>query len=322
MNIKKILCVLSLVIFIAGCNQVAVKPSVKDGHFLTTNFKKGESFRYKFISKREIEVDYEGGENKKDTKKSAQKYNESLEMVVSYTPIEVDPYGMAKIKGVCESVRASRKGSTAAIDFFEGKEFTFEVDPTGKITGDEDMRELIKQAGKKAFRKSGSRRVKQPDMIDDFIVSQRMLWDSVSSLENSVSGVEKGHSWDSEILLTGPMVMRNAAKITYTLESVNKNEEGEFAKIKSELSPAEKVSKKWPVPYTGSFQMKGTFGFLRGYKLESLQGRGVEIFDMDKGLVKNRTQDYTAELSASFMFPLGGTTPIVVINQHYEMELL
>jgi hypothetical protein len=117
------------------------------------------------------------------------------------------------------------------------------------------------------------------------------------------------------------MVIRKAAKVKYTLDSV-RGEEEQTAVINSVFEPSENISKDWMVPYKGSFRMKGTFGFLRRYKLESLEGEGRDVFDIDKGLVRERTYDYTAQFSASLMFPIGGASPSVTIDQHYEMDLL
>jgi len=310
---------------LAGCNQSALRPAGGDKYFLTTNFEEGKTFRYKFVSTRDIVVRYEDNKSKSKADKMSQQYREFLEMIVSYTPVKVDPYGDATIKAVCESVKASRSGErnreTEAIEFFEGKEFTFKVDPVGRITDDDQMRKLVKQAGKKPFI-GGEKRIKTPDMIDDFIVTQWTLWNSINSVKNPLAGLRKGQSWDSQILLAGPMVMRKARKVTYTFDSVSSSNKGRVATIKSEFEPAESVSKHWTVPYKGSFQMKGTFGFLRAYKLESLTGEGTEIFNIDKGLVQTRTHNYTARFGASLLFPLGGSSPSVTIDQHYTMELL
>lgn len=318
--------VLSAVLLPAGCNQTAMQSAGGDKYFLTTDFEEGQTFRYKFVSTRDIVVDYKGGESKGNSDKAVQEYGESLEMVFSYTPVEVDPYGDTKIEAVCESVKSStqagRNSSGEAIKFFEGKQFTFSVDPAGKITKDSEMRELVKEASKEVFTESSQGRIKTPDMIYDFIVSQWTLWDSISSIDKPLDGVSEGQSWDSQILICAPMVIRKAAKIKYTLDSVAAGEQGETAVINSLFTSAETVSEDWVVPYKGSFRMKGTFGFLRNYKLESLEGEGKDVFDIDKGLVRKRVYDYTARFGASLMFPIGGSSPSVTVEQHYEMELL
>jgi hypothetical protein len=75
------------------------------------------------------------------------------------------------------------------------------------------------------------------------------------------------------------------------------------------------------VPYTEIFQMSGTFGFLRGYKVFDLQGQGQELFNIDAGRTEKYTQRYTMHVQASL--PMGlGLNPQITIDQMLTMELL
>jgi len=47
------------------------------------------------------------------SKTKINKSSESLEMVVSYTPVEVDPYGVSTIRADCESAKAKRTSESA-----------------------------------------------------------------------------------------------------------------------------------------------------------------------------------------------------------------
>ncbi len=74
------------------------------------------------------------------------------------------------------------------------------------------------------------------------------------------------------------------------------------------------------MPYSGSFQMAGTFGFLRGYKVIDLQGQGEELFNIDLGRIERRSQQYQVQLEASL--PMGiNANPRVTIKQNLTMEL-
>jgi hypothetical protein len=251
-----------------------------------------------------------------------------MDMVVAYTPIKIDANGLTTIKATCKSVnvkrtssRIGRQGTSRdAVESLPGASFTFTVEPTGKIKDHSQLEKLIKETGEKAFRPEDNRgRIKEPDMIGDFIATQWFLWDSVSSIEKAAEGISVGQSWKSKLSVPTPMVTRKAREVTYTLDEIRQTEKGQLAVIRSSYSPAESVSDNWPpMPYSGSFQMSGKFGFLRGYKLLDLQGQGEELFNIDAGRTERYNQQYQVKMTSSFIV---GTNQIT-INQNLTMELL
>ena len=311
---------------LAGCNGTAGKKE-----FLTVDFQKDQALRYRFVSSRDVYVNWGAVKSgSKADKSKVDKSSESMDMVVAYTPVKIEPYGLTTIKATCESVkitRSSRKGRQAArkdaAEGFSGQTFTFTVGPTGKIDDYSQLDELIREIGKKAFRPSSKRaRVKEPDMIGDFIATQWFLWDSVSSIEKAAEGVSVGQSWKSKLSVPTPMVMREARDVTYRLAEIRPSEKGKLALIKSSYSLAESVPDSWPVPYFGRFQISGTFGMLRGYKVLDLQGHGEELFNIDAGRIEQYNQQWKMQVAASLLLPLGGVNPRITIRQKLSMQLL
>lgn len=310
--------------------SVKIEPLKEGKELLTVDFKEGQSLRYRFVSSRDITLDWDPAKSKaKPGRSSIDKSSESMDMVVTYTPIKVDPYGINTIKATIESVRATRsKGSGGraarrdAVESLPGKTFTLTVNATGKIEDYSQLDELIRQTGEKAFRASSrAGRIKEPDMIWDFISSQWFLWDSASSVEKPIEGVSVGQSWSSKLSLPTPMVMRKARDVTYTLDEIRQSGKGRLAVILSSYSLADSVPRGWPIPYTGSFQMSGTFGFFRGYKILSLKGQGKELFNIDAGRIEQYDQQYQMQLSAAMMGPIGAS-PQITIKQKLTMQLL
>jgi len=248
-----------------------------------------------------------------------------MEVIMRYRPIEVDPYGLTTLEATCESVRVSRsKGPRRdAVQSLAGKTFTLTVGPTGRIEDYSQLDRLLKEIGEKAFRTSADRgRIKEPEMIADFVAVQWFLWDSISSIEKPSEGVKAGQSWKSKLSVPTPMVMRKARDVTYTLDEIRPGEQGRLAIIASSFEAADSVPRGWPIPYSGSFQMVGPFGFYRNYKVLSLLGRGEELFNIDRGRTERYSQQYELQLSASLLLPLPGANPKITINQNLTMELL
>jgi hypothetical protein len=293
---------------------------------LTVDFQENQVLRYKFTSSRDINVDWDPEKKQtKQGKSSTDAYSESIEMIVVYTPLEVNPYGLTTIKADCESVKTKRsKGQQKdAADSLSGKSFTFTVGPTGVIEDRSQLTALIKQAGEKAFPQDFTKeRIKEPDMIGDFSATQWFLWDAVAAIEKPAEGVSAGQSWKSKLPVPGPMVMRQARDVTYTLDRVQQSEIGPIAVIKSSYQKAESVPENWPpFPYSGSFQMRGTFGFLRGYKILDLQGNGEEHFNIDLGRIEKYNQQYEVKLQASIPFGIN-VTPQITMKQNFKMQLI
>ncbi|MBN2128120.1 MAG: hypothetical protein JW741_01435 [Sedimentisphaerales bacterium] len=312
----------------AGGIEAGKGTSDGDRVFLTVDFEQGQTLRYKFVSSREIALDWDP--NAAASQNRVQKQSERLEMIVAYTALEVDPYGVSTIQATCESVEAARAGgpaqravATDAVQSARGKTFAFKVDSRGRIVDAAELEAFIKEMGAKAFRADSSRgRVKEPDMIGDFTASQWFLWDSVSSVERPVEGVAVGQSWASKLLVPTPMVIRKARDVTYTLKEIRAGAGAPVAVIESAYTAADAVPAAWPVPYAGRFQMSGTFGFLGAYQVLGLQGSGQEIFDLAAGRVLKRSQKYRMEMRASLP-PMGiRANPYLTIDQTLTMELL
>ncbi|UCD51182.1 MAG: hypothetical protein JSW27_00850 [Phycisphaerales bacterium] len=319
----------------AGCNRLNLGRKKTGGPgaegprvLLTVDHEPGRTLRYAFTSNREIALDWDpqanGGAGK------VQKQSEWIKLVVAYTPQTVDPYGISTIRAVCESVEIKRTGrpsgrgaNSDAVQAAQGKTFTLKVDSRGKIVDYSELRELIGDLGAAAFRSSArAGRVKEPDMIGDFILSQWFLWDAVSTVEDPSTGVAVGRSWHSQLWLPVPMVMRKARDVTYRLEEVREDDAGRLAVIGSAYSLADAAPSDWPIPYSGRFQMSGTFGFLGGYQVLWLEGAGLELFNVDAGRIESAEQRYTMRLKGSLP-PMGiRANPHITIEQILTTELL
>jgi len=325
--------ILTIVILVicAGCEQVSrTKLLGRDKQLLTVDFQQGTTLQYKFISSRQIEIDWDPAKTRTTSNRNAVgKFSESMEMVVAYTPIEVDQYGLATIKATYKSVKVTRdKGSDGraagrdAAESFRGKTLTFTVSPAGRIEDYSQLDELIREIGKKAFRSDTSRgRIKEPDMIGDFVATQWFPWDSISSIKNPSQGVSVGQSWQSKLSVPTPIVMRKARDVTYKLNQIRESDKGRLAVITSSYSLAESAPKDWPIPYSGKFMMSGTFGFLTGYRVLDLHGDGEELFNIELGRIEQYNQQYEMKISSSL--PIGiSANPQITIKQKLTMQLL
>jgi hypothetical protein len=326
--IKKlaILTILSLSIF-TGC-QPKTSPkeiSRKEKVFLTVDFQEGQTLRYKFTSSRNIIIDWDPEQKDSEQRNSAtNKSSESVEMVVAYTPIEVDPYGLTTIKADYESVKAERSDSSQkdAVEYFTGKTAVFTVGPAGKIEDFSQLNSLIKEIGEKVFLPETDRgKIKQQDMICDFVATQWFLWDPVSSIEKPTEGLRVGQSWTSKLSVPTPMVSRQARQVTYKLEQIRQSEKGLLGLISSSYSKADSVPESWPVPYFGRFQMSGRFGFLNSYKFLDINGGGKEVFNIDRGRTEEYKQQYKVVVQSSIPLGISGN-PVIYIEQTITMKIL
>jgi len=309
---------------LAGC-KIATEEDLpgEPGELLTVDFQADQTLRYKLLSSRDITVEWDTTAAKsRPGSPVSDKSTESLEIIMAYTPIEVDPYGLTKVKATCESVKVSRsKGPQRdAVDNLAGKTFTLAVGPTGKIEDYSQLDKLLKEIGKKAFRPNSD--IKEPDMICDFVATQWFLWDAVSSIEKPSHGLSVGQSWKSKLSVPTPMVMRKARDVTYRLDEIRPGEKGRLAVISSSYKIADSAPHEWPIPYAGRFQVAGAFGFYRNYKVIDLQGKGQEVFNIDAGRTEQYNQQYQLQLSASLLMPLAGVNPKITIKQNLTMKLL
>ncbi len=310
-----------VVIVLSGCAG-----ALREKELLTVDFQEGQALRYEFVSSRDVEIDWDPtASGPKPPKDKVNKSSESMRMVVAYRPVEVDAYGLTTVEAKCESVRVQRgdkRQQRDAVESLRGRTFTFKVGPTGKIEDYSQLDELIRELGEKAFDASSKRgRIKNPDMISDFIATQWFLWDSVSSIAKPSEGVSAGASWTSQLSVPTPMVMRKARDVTYSLDEIQESEKGRIGVIRSSYSLAESVPSSWPVPYTGRFQMRGRFGFLRSYKVLKFEGEGEEFFNIDAGRTERYNQRFLLELEASLPMALD-VSPRITIDQKLTMKLL
>lgn len=326
----RIVSVILLAAVLAGCEPTAAKKAslLEKKELLTVDFEQDQTLRYKFVSGRNIELDW--GPAKKSSKSqkeaAANKFSESLEFVIAYTPLEVDPFGLTLVRATCQSVKVKRiKGGSQkeAMENLRGKVFTFTVEPTGRIKDYSQLEQLALELGEKAFRSNTDRgRIKETDMIGDFLALQWFLWDSVASIENPAEGVSAGRTWKSKLPVPGPMVMRKARDVTYTLSEVRETEQGRLAIIRSSYAKTDSIPELWPpLPYSGRFQMAGTFGFLRAYKILELSGSGEQIFNLEAGRIEKSTQHYDVLMEATI--PMGlDAKPKVTMKQTFTVQLL
>ncbi len=293
---------------------------------LTVDFQLGQTLRYKFVSSRDIELDWSfPARGTKKTENKVDKLHESMEMIVTYSPLDVDCNGLTTVKATCESVKVERKqqgGTVDAVESLAGKSFIITISPTGKMEDSSQLNELIRKIGEKAFRSVGREgKIKNPDMTEDFVATQWFLWDATASIEKPLDGVWVGRRWKSRLSVPTPMVSRLARNVTYTLKEIRQSEKGELAVIKSSYSLADSAPNSWPVPYSGNFRMSGTFGFLGRYRFLDLQGEGEELFNIDAGQTEQYNQQYQLNAEASIPFGIEGGAAIK-IKQNLTMQLL
>ncbi len=329
MNQTKILIAALVVGIIAGCTPAQKSALTSKRTLLTVDFKPDLPLKYKFVSSREMAVDWgpsRGGDVNKINSSS-----ESLEMVVSYTPVTVDPYGVSTIRANCESARVKRTSARQqswkeAAEDFTGKSWTFTVDARGKIVDGSQFVDVLHQTGQQAFRPDRSKGlIKDPDMLYDVIATQWFLWDSVSHISNPTKGVAVGDKWKSVLPAPATMILFAARNVNYTLEEIRQDPNdpnNRMAVIGGSYSLLWPSPSEWPVPYTEMFQMSGIFGFLREYKVLDIQGHGQELFNIEAGRTEQYTQKYTMRATASLPMGLGGVNPKITIEQTITMQLI
>jgi hypothetical protein len=332
------LCIAAGVCMLAGCQRGAT--GARSGkELLSVDFKQGQVLRYKQVSEREVQLDFDpGGKISKGSDKGRmQTTTERLELVVAYKPVKVDSSGFSTIEATFEQVKPSRSSlsgqqpsSKDATSYLQGKTVTFTISPSGMITDQSGLNEMITQLGDQAFGGKSNKSIKDPDMIQDFMALEWMMWDAISSIKKPVQGVSVGQVWQSQLMAPMPMPMRIGRDTTYKLDRIEEVNGVRIADINSVYTLAAKVPPPtvWPVPYSvGSFQMRGVFGFLSGYKVLSLAGSGNERFNITAGRVERIDQRYHTDVAAEMPFGLGSgpdttPTPNMVVQQKLSVELL
>lgn len=309
--------------------------SIKSSNFhkgkllLSVDFEPNVPLKYNFVCERQITLDLDpsGGSSKGGKNDGGvQNITEKLEMEMVYKPVEIAPYGYSIIEATCNSVKVTRasrgQDRSDAVESAAGKSFTLKITPTGKIVDYSSLEKLIAELGEKAFAgNSGKGRIKGQDMIMDFIATQWYIWDSVASIKNPSKGLKKDQKWNSQLLAPMPFVSRTGRDVEYKFTDVADSNGVSLAEITSSY----KLSKSMPTapfPYTGSFHMRGTFGFLRDYRVQSIEGSGRQLYDIEKGLIKSDTQQYKVKAVASiFGLGSGAIEPSIEINQTITMTL-
>jgi len=306
---------------LVGCTGWGKGGAKEEKTILTVDFVEGQTLQYKFTARREITIEWDtekkvsgGGKSTADTN------SEILDIVMAYTPLEVNPFGLTTVKATCKSAKVTRTRKVArskdAAEYFAGKSYTLKVGPTGKIEDGSELDEAIKQVGEKAFKQDPRRgRIKEPEMVNDIVATQWFLWDSISSVPPDSDGLDPNETWESQLSLPSPMVMRKARDVVYKLEEIRPTDQGKVAIISSSYSKAEtNPPSSWPIPYSGSFRVSGTFGFLGGFKLLSVKGEGRETFNIDTGQLEQYNQKY--EMKISSIIPMGiQAKPAITIRQ-------
>ena len=340
LKIKLALGTVAMLVFFTGCNKTVETPKppplAEGKELFTVDFQQDQTLRYRFTSSRKIVLDWGWKEEKRAGRRGggaeeSAKISELMVMVVAYTPVDANPYGLTTIRAAVESVNVKRskpqsstvRDSKDAVNSLVGKSFNFTIRPDGKIEDYSQLDELIRKTGEKAFgTRPGQGRIKDPDMIGDFVAMQWFLWDVVSSISDPLHGVAIGESWKSVLSLPVPMIMRKARDVTYTLAQVRETDNGRMAVIKSSYTAAESVPTGWPVPYTGTFEFRSPFGMLGAYKIQQLSGQGEQLYNLDAGRVEREKQNYKMEVSARLRWPLPGVSPRVTVDQTLTTELL
>lgn len=319
------LLMISGMVCVVGCQQPAGAPQ---DNWLLVSFEKDVPITYKMVSERDTEFDVTADDPAKKTRPT--KISEKLELVMVYTPIDVDPFGLSTINVECTSATVTRTQSSGkqnvrdAMETLPGKSFTLKLSPTGNLEDISDLERIAAELGKASF--TGTKdtaRIKNPDMIGDFLALQQYLWAAGSTISNQLN-LEVGDTWQGQQSIPWPLPMypppaRNA---TYTLDAITA-EEGQprQAVISSTYALSETPLEEYIKPYEeGRFQMRGLFGFLRNFQFKHLEGSGKQIFNLDDGLVESDHQEYLMNVNATFMLPLGNSVPVLTVTQKIDIE--
>jgi hypothetical protein len=314
---------LSAVALLAGCQGLA--PS---GELMALQFSENQPLHYEFRSERAIDLELTG-----DKPDKAKTQRESLDLVMRIDPVEANPFGLSTLRVTCESARVSRTsftgkpGNRDAVESLAGKSYTIQVSPTGKLENIEGFEAALKEIGEKSIVQAtpAGQRIKDLDMIFDWMYFQLYLWDAVASVEKPLAGVAAGEQWRSRQLLPWPIPIPNmpSGEVTYTLEEIRPAESGRQAVIAGNFALSEQPVRDFPLPYVGGFQVRGSlFSVLHSYVYEYLEGSGTQVFNLDTGVLEEAQQQYTIKARASFILPLGNSVPILTVQQKFSVRRL
>jgi hypothetical protein len=298
---------------------------------MALDFDTAAPLRYRFVSSREVQIELSSSSaGKKEDSKLA---TETLEMVFRIRPLEANPYGLSTLEFLCESVQTKRttfSGKPAAgdaVQHLQGRTYTLQVSPTGQIELTDSFRTLLREIGQKSFvqKADSKQRIKDPDMILDWLFFHYTLWDLTASNPKPLRGIAPGSSWTSEQFLPWPVPIQNLPSrlITYTVDRLEDRQVTRMAAVSTRYQLREKPLLNFPLPYEGSYQIRGSlFSVLHGYRHESLEGSGRLLFNLTEGQLESAEEDYTLQTSANFILPLGDSLPKLTVRQHIQIERL
>ncbi|AQQ70647.1 hypothetical protein SMSP2_01002 [Limihaloglobus sulfuriphilus] len=313
---------------LAGCSEPYSTPNKVMG----LNFEMNKPLKYRFVSSRNVDLTL-SDQKQKDTKEMT----EQLEMVISYTPIEEDIYGDITVKAVCESSKVtkgsfsgSRQPGKDITESLAGREWTFKVNSLGQIRNFKGLNKLVEELGAATITKQATRNVKDPDMIWDFVNTQWFIWDPIAGQADAGKDITPGATWKSTQIIPFAKLVPAERRIHYTYAQAD--EEADNIKISGviEKLPVKFDDNKQPMPevttlpkpYKVPHQMRGMFGFLTNYRVDSLQGSLEAVYDAQSAVLRSCRQEYDMKMTASFMLPLGDSVPKLDVKQIIKMELI
>lgn len=298
------------------------------GDLLVVNFEKNTPLRYRMVSDRTAQIDLKGEDAARQSR--PQTMSERLELVMVYTPIEVDPFGLTTLEVRCESAKVTRSSfsgrdtASDAVESLPQLTYRIEVTPTGEIHDMSSFDDAARQLGQEAFAQSRSTggRVKNPDMINDLVALQRSLWAAIATVDAPMEGLYAGKQWQGRQLAPWPYPVAEPPTrlTTFTLDRIAEEDGRKIAYLQSTCTLSDEPITDAPRLYEGSFQMRGMFGFLRNYHFKTLTGSGTQVIDMDAGILEKDHQEYTMDVEANFMLPLGGSKPVLTVEQVLSIE--
>jgi hypothetical protein len=298
-------------------------------------FQEGTALEYRFTSRRDVQIQWDPNQAAVRTDpNNTSETTESLELVMVYRPVKVDPNGLAFIEATCTSVTAKRTQRTGrpdtradAVEGLRGKTFSLVLEPNGRIRDAHSLDALLKEIGRLPFREDRRQgRIKDPEMISDVVATQWFLWDAIVGIDPH--GAAVGQTWTSRLSVPTPMVMRKARDVRYTLEGIQQTPTGRVAVIGSAYRLSDQPAPaSWPIPYSGRFRASGPFGMLGGYTALAFEGQGRDQFNLGSGVWERSEQQFQMEIQAALppavaimMRTKSGVHPKVVIRQTIMME--
>jgi hypothetical protein len=326
-----------------GCSDTArdnVASSDKNSVALSVEFPDKAPLRYQIVSKRDIALDLDpSGKISKPGSDARQDMKEEARFILAYKSLGPAGRGGSLVEVTCENATVKRLrlsgGSSPedALTTLAGKSFKIKISATGQIFDTTELDKIIHDLGEAAFGnhndKYEGRRIKNPDMIADFIAAQWYMWDQEQCVPRPVAGVALGEKWRSKRLIFAPMpyVSRVGRNAQYELSEIEDANGVRTAVIKAAYTLADGQSTDWPMPYSGTFSQRGSFGFFHSYKVLELSGTGTQVFDIATGKILREQQVYDARISA--MIPFGGLgkdgekpEPNITVRQTITIELL